>query len=82
MKKLLFVSIFLSFFSFAYAADEVYLDINALEINRFKTGEFNFGNTEKSDDNYDDEKYLKPSDMFDSIKNMFYEDIYSPNFKK
>ena len=82
MKKLVLSLICLLFFSFAYAADEVYLDINALEVNRFRTGEFDFGNTEKSDNNYDDEKYLKPSDMFDSIKNMFYEDIYSPKRKK
>lgn len=74
MKKFIIVLSIILLSAPIFAEDEVNLDINITEINHFNTGSLNFGNS-KSDSYDDDEKYLKPTDMFQSIKTLFVEDF-------
>lgn len=57
-----------------YASEEVYLDINPTEIHRFDTGELQYENSKKNDDEDEVENYIKPS--FKTMKKMFDEDFY------
>lgn len=77
MKKAV-LFIFLAFLCSPVFAEEeeVYLELGSTEPRFFETGKLNFGNPQT--DYEEDEKYLKPSDTFYSIKQMFKEDIY-PN---
>ena len=62
MKKLLLIILFFGFTaSVVVAEDEVYLDLNTFEVNKYDTGEYDYGNKKSEYDTEDDENYLKPS---------------------
>jgi len=74
MKKVLLILLILGFgFLAAKAQDEVYLDLNTFDVNRFDTGKCDFGNQKSDYDIEDDENYLKPS--FKLFKDMLKEDF-------
>ncbi len=54
-----------------YAEDEVFLDLNPPEIQRYDTGKLEYENTKLNID--EEENYLKPS--FQTLKNMFDEEF-------
>lgn len=58
----------------AYADEEVFLDLNAPEIHKYDTGNFQYEN-KKLEVDEEEENYLKPS--FHTMKKMFDEDFYS-----
>ena len=74
MRKLLSLVIILSFTSaYVMAHDEVYLDLNSFEVNRYDMGEYDYGNRKSDYDTEDDENYLKPS--FKLFRDMIKEDF-------
>lgn len=76
MKKLLIIYA-LCLFILPAAADngEMFLDINAKEMHRFNTGEYDFNNPEvKHGEEEEEEQYLKPS--FRTMIKMIKEDLY------
>ena len=66
-KRIIAILSIIFFAQYVYASDEVYLDINPTEIHRFDTGELQYENSKKNDD--EDEDYIKPS--FQTMKKMF-----------
>lgn len=74
MKKFLLITLFFGFASSAVIAeDEVYLDLNTFEVNRYDTGTYDYGNKKSRYDTEDDENYLKPS--LKLFKDMIKEDF-------
>ena len=79
MKKLICLILILFIQISVSAQEEVILDVHYPEMYRFNTGTLDYGNQERDKENdIEDYSYMKPSESFYAIKEMFKEDFCNP----